>query len=62
MNVPAGQARGAPLAVPATPAGLAGGGESVTRILRGLGVTGMVVATSEAEMAWGDAALSASAP
>src|SRR5579864_2720910 len=33
---------------------LAGGGESVTRFLRGLGVTGMVVATSEAEMARGD--------
>jgi len=33
---------------------LAGGGESVTRYLRGLGVTGMVVATSEAEMARGD--------
>jgi beta-lactamase class A len=33
---------------------LAGGGESVTRFLRGLGVTGMVVATSEAEMARGE--------
>jgi beta-lactamase class A len=33
---------------------LAGGGESVTRFLRGLGVSGMVVATSEAEMARGD--------
>jgi beta-lactamase class A len=33
---------------------LAGGGESVTRFLRGLGVTGMTVATSEAEMAQGD--------
>jgi beta-lactamase class A len=33
---------------------LAGGGEGVTRFLRGLGVTGMVVATSEAEMARGD--------
>ena len=33
---------------------LAGGGESVTRFLRGLGVTGMVVATSEAEMAQGE--------
>jgi beta-lactamase class A len=33
---------------------LAGGGKAVTRFLRGLGVTGMVVATSEAEMAQGD--------
>jgi beta-lactamase class A len=33
---------------------LAGGGEGVTRFLRGLGVTGMTVATSEAEMAQGD--------
>jgi beta-lactamase class A len=33
---------------------LAAGGESVTRFLRGLGVTGMVVATSEAEMARSD--------
>jgi beta-lactamase class A len=33
---------------------LAGGGEAVTRFLRGLGVTGMVVATSEAQMAQGD--------
>jgi beta-lactamase class A len=33
---------------------LAGGAESVTRFLRVLGVTGMVVATTEAEMARGD--------
>jgi len=33
---------------------LAGGGESVTRFVRGLGVTDMTVATSEAEMARGD--------
>jgi beta-lactamase class A len=33
---------------------LAGGGESVTGFLRGLGVTDMTVATSEAEMARGD--------
>jgi beta-lactamase class A len=33
---------------------LAGGGDTVSRFLRGLGVTGIVVATSEAEMAQGD--------
>jgi beta-lactamase class A len=33
---------------------LAGGGESVTRFLCGLGIAAMVVATSEAEMAQGD--------